>query len=194
MKKNILPLILIIVFIAGIAFAKLLPKKKTTEKAAEKAKQAGKAQKSQPEKDYQEWLQIINKKEPGLCQSDSSQKLVTQYETETGWLTKILCQTFAYQESYVVIYSDAQGENQQILSFTEYMNANQSYENNAPIDPQYYPQDNKFIIFTKGRGVGDCGSIGEYTWNDTNQTAELVEFQIQECDQPLQSPWPTVYP
>jgi len=110
-----------------------------------------------------------------------------------GFLTFILCNTYAYQESFAVIYTDELLDHK-LLSFTAYMTPTETFEDKTPIGLEYDPQAQTFLSYVKGNGSVDCGSIGEYKWNKASKEADLVEYQLQECDKPTQSPWPIVFP
>ena len=61
----------------------------------------------------------------------------------------------------------------------------------------FEPEQNRLTVFSKARGLGDCGSLAEYRW--TGDELELETFLYQECDDTAESfiepaDYPQVYP
>jgi len=68
------------------------------------------------------------------------------------------------------------------------------YDNVAPMELIFDPETNTFSSFTKGRGLGDCGSAGNYSWDDEAQAVEMVEYRMKpECDGEYEE-WPLIFP
>lgn len=58
----------------------------------------------------------------------------------------------------------------------------------------YLPESREFTFHAKGRGLGDCGSSGTYTWNNETKETELAEyFHMSVCDGEYDE-WPQIYP
>ncbi|WP_346289959.1 DUF1176 domain-containing protein [Sphaerothrix gracilis] len=63
--------------------------------------------------------------------------------------------------------------------------------------PFFDTEEQVLTNFTKGRGIGDCGSFARYEWN--GELLELIEYRYRECDSegaPFIEPedYPQVYP
>ena len=61
--------------------------------------------------------------------------------------------------------------------------------------PEYQTQTQSLVLWSKGRGVGDCGSWSRYQWD--NSQFNLVEYREKsECDGVFVQPneYPLVYP
>ncbi len=151
------------------------------------------------ERSYQEWIELITEQEPYLCEGNLPEGLGSgfqKYETTNGELVIVLCYAAAYQSSYVALYSD-DGQNYRILSCPEFLmdNPSEAYDNVAPTELTFDPEINTFLSYTKGRGMGDCGSSGEYLWNDASQSVEMIEYRMKpECDGEYQEEWPLIFP
>lgn len=148
-------------------------------------------------KTRQDWLDIIHRQNPDLCSMHlgveiPEEDLVKQYPLAEGILTVVLCESAAYQQSFVAVYSDRAGQSH-IVFFEEFMDGQERYENQTPTDLEYDPKTKMFATHAKARGAGDCGSAGTYLWDEQAKTAELVAYRYQPCQEPYQNPWPIIY-
>lgn len=147
---------------------------------------------------YNAWIALINHDEPlclGVAEGmlDENNTGFNSYTADSGVITVVLCETFAYQSNYAAVYSDASGNT--VIPFTEYSSSAQSHETKTPIELRFDQDKKTFSSYAKGRGAGDCGSTAEYIWNKDSKTAELTEFRLQECNGgSYEQPWPLIYP
>lgn len=47
--------------------------------------------------------------------------------------------------------------------------------------------------FSKGRGIGDCGSSASYKYDSKNEKFVLIEARLKEACDGLETDWPLVY-
>lgn len=149
-------------------------------------------------KTHAEWIDVINSKTPGLCEKSSSASMsgVHEYQTEKGRLAIVECHTYAYQSSYVAVFTTAQGDHV-ILSFKEYLDYSETVDNQAPMNLLFNEKKKEFTTLTKSRGAADCGSAGVYKFNESAIFAELMKFQLQECNganSTKPDAWPQIFP
>lgn len=56
------------------------------------------------------------------------------------------------------------------------------------------PATNTLGTFSKGRGIGDCGSAATYSWDKYEEKFSLIEARNKEaCDGDIEAEWPIVY-
>ena len=55
------------------------------------------------------------------------------------------------------------------------------------------PATETLSTFSKGRGMGDCGSSAIYKYNNTYDSFALVEARIKDSCDGVDSDWPVVY-
>ncbi|GAA0644991.1 DUF1176 domain-containing protein [Brevundimonas lenta] len=60
------------------------------------------------------------------------------------------------------------------------------------VNPVYYPQTRTLIIFPRGRGLGDCGTITVWTWT-ANGFALTEERTMGDCQGMPPDQWPTTW-
>ncbi|QQE65679.1 hypothetical protein GFS31_23670 [Leptolyngbya sp. BL0902] len=112
-------------------------------------------------------------------------------------LVQVLCAHAAYQSVYAyaavfpdgtlepltldVFYPDGAGDFQRASEATVGGIVN--------FDPSY----DELTVFSKARGLGDCGSFAVYRW--TGQALDLETYRYQDCtDTPERAPHPATYP
>lgn len=103
------------------------------------------------------------------------------YETENGRLIILACDYFAYQNNYVAIYWHEQGY--EILSFDIPDDSEEDgwQTTQTPIGLSYLPEDQIFTRHEKSRGLGDCGFVATYIWDETERSADFLEWEFTEC-------------
>ncbi|WP_099240063.1 DUF1176 domain-containing protein [Synechococcus sp. BDU 130192] len=149
-----------------------------------------------------------NREELGLCQEFRFESELTEAASnvyrvgEDEYLVHLVCGSTAYQllQNYFLYRRDEdqfdltplpityfyQDTDQQLIKETEVTRAGYS---------EYDPSSQTISIFTKGRGLGDCGSLGFYQFTGTDLS--LNRFLLKdECDGNYIEPinYPQVYP
>jgi len=96
-------------------------------------------------------------------------------------LVEVYCWRAAYQAGSIFLaVNPAQPEKARLLKFQWWSNKrlNSVY---SLTEPDFDPAAKTLKSFHKGRGVGDCGSIGEWKWSKGN--FDLTRFWHKEnCD------------
>jgi hypothetical protein len=118
------------------------------------------------------------------------------------YLVEIMCFLAAYQGNYQYFLYKINAGNVTIqpLYFQEFIRDNNQKINLKNIrslggSPSYDPQTQVLTIYTKGRGLADCGSFSQYQWEQSR--FELKEYRLKsECDGNYLEPenYPQVYP
>lgn len=111
-----------------------------------------------------------------------------------AYLAEVLCFMAAYQGSYdYVLYKDGQAKRLPFRVFDE--NGEELQVKNLGGLPTYDPTSKTLEIATKGRGLGDCGSLAQYKFENNN--FKLIEYRAKnECDGEYIEPdqYPLVFP
>ena len=117
-------------------------------------------------------------------------------------LVQLQCYLAAYQGVYeYYLYSETtQGVQVKPLMFAGYIpndSGNFELQETRILAglPDYNPEEKLLSIFTKGRGLGDCGTFAEYRL--VKEKFELQEYRVKlECDGNYIDPteYPLVYP
>jgi hypothetical protein len=96
-------------------------------------------------------------------------------------LVEVYCWRAAYQAgSIFLVANPAQPEKARLLRFQWWSNK-RLISVYSLTEPDFDPATKTLKSFHKGRGVGDCGSIGEWTWGNGN--FNLKRFWHKEpCD------------
>jgi hypothetical protein len=134
-----------------------------------------------------------NLNELGVCQGDidleaSRQGSEVYRVGEQTYLVQLMCFLAAYQGSYeYYLYREtASGIEVKPLTFTVFeptesgqMRATQTRFVGGL--PDYNPEQQRLTVFTKFRGLGDCGAFAQYRFEENE--FDLLEYRIkQECD------------
>ena len=61
-------------------------------------------------------------------------------------------------------------------------------DNNVLINSDYTPENGQLSYFAKGRGIGDCGGIGNYAWTGTGFALTTLSA-MGECRQLPSDDW-----
>lgn len=91
-----------------------------------------------------------------------------------------------------------QGNKAQLLKFEQWMRGEQRsagrFETKAEelINAEFVPADMQIIFFSKGRGIGDCGSGGGYTW-DGSRFRMTAYRELDECRGVPEDFWLTLW-
>jgi hypothetical protein len=118
-----------------------------------------------------------------------------------GYVAEVTCFLAAYQANFTVVY--VAPERATVLPLPLYD------ETGAVLDPEATnfggllmdddPTDRRFAIFSKSRGMGDCGSWSLYEVS-AGAAARAVEVRMRGCEMelpdelPPPQEWPVVYP
>lgn len=142
-----------------------------------------------------------------LCQGDIDQSISRDSSSvyrlkENQYLVEILCFLGAYQGNYQYFFYQLNDANSPInpLSFQEFrQNKSNDFRVKSSVNiggiPDYHQENKILTIYTKGRGLADCGSFAKYQWQDAQ--FELLEYRVKEqCDGNYLEPenYPQIYP
>jgi hypothetical protein len=96
-------------------------------------------------------------------------------------LVEVYCWRAAYQAgSMFLVLEPARPEKARLMRFQWWSNK-KLISLYSVTEPDFDPRTKMLKSFHKGRGVGDCGSIGEWKWNKGN--FDLTRFWHKEpCD------------
>ncbi|MEC4806710.1 MAG: DUF1176 domain-containing protein [Jaaginema sp. PMC 1079.18] len=149
--------------------------------------------------DNREELQVCD----GTIETEASQDFSETYAIAPNQaLVQVLCFLAAYQGAYqYYLYTETDnGIEITPLELTSYIaeeNGEYTAMNSRDIGglPTYNTNDGTLTIFSKGRGLGDCGTWAQYQLKEN--TFELVEYRAKgDCDGNYVEPeaYPQVYP
>jgi hypothetical protein len=142
-----------------------------------------------------------------LCQGEMDQSISNDSSSiyklkEDQYLVEILCFFGAYQGNYQYFLYQINDSQPTIslLSFQELTkNKNNDFRVKSSINiggiPDYNEENKILTVYTKGRGLADCGSFAKYQWQDSQ--FELREYRVKEkCDGNYIAPenYPKIYP
>jgi hypothetical protein len=159
-----------------------------------------------PSRDPLEYL-YNNLDELDVCQGDidleaSRQGSEVYRVDEQTDLVQLMCFLAAYQGSYeYYLYREtASGVEVEPLTLTVFEPTESGQMKPTQTRfvgglPDYNPERQLLTVFTKFRGLGDCGAFAQYRFE--NDEFELLEYRVkQECDGNYVEPeqYPQVYP
>jgi hypothetical protein len=142
-----------------------------------------------------------------LCEGEIDSSLSQDYSSvyplnNREYLVEILCFLGAYQGNYQYFLYTVKGQGVEIkpLSFQEFSKDKTDkfkLKDSRSIGgvPSYDEESKILTVYTKGRGLADCGSLAQYKWEDTK--FKLLEYRIKEkCDGNYLEPenYPKIYP
>ena len=118
------------------------------------------------------------------------------------YIVEILCFLGAYQGNYQYFLYSIKGQEVEIkpLFFQEF-NKDKADKfklkdsRNIGGLPSYDEESKILTVYTKGRGLADCGNFAQYKWEDSK--FKLLEYRIKEkCDGNYLEPenYPKIYP
>lgn len=135
---------------------------------------------------------------PGDCDpADNPQTDAVYIDPLAGGdiLVSVLCTMGAYNENRSFFTVDpARPDQPRPVDFPtpEPRSADAPAINNTLTNGEFNPESGMLGFFSKGRGIGDCGSSGMYAW--TGSTFELVEYRaMHECRGVPEAFWPTLW-
>lgn len=131
------------------------------------------------------------------CAEDDNPALELQpasWRLKPGMLLwSIPCGAGAYNFSSLWLVTDEAGGDAKPAPFQNYPGAYANAENEALlINAEYAPETRTLNAFSKGRGLGDCGSDETWVWDGAalRQSEAVV---MGECQGVSPSDWPTVW-
>jgi len=98
---------------------------------------------------------------------------------------------FAGAYNFTQLYFFQRRDDLQLIFFADYYDGWSG--TNQLFNSDFDPKTGRLGAFYKGRGIGDCGSTGQWVWSDTS--FKLVEFSAwPDCDNGKGSDdWPILY-
>jgi len=150
---------------------------------------------SSPQKSKDDILKIVYSKEQEiqLCDGQLDQAVSSESSSvyplnNQDYLVEVLCFMGAYQGNYEYILYQNKDNNLTIkpLLFKSFTVDNQGEFNSNSVKSlagiSNYNSEKKILnIYTKDRGLGDCGSTSQYQWK--NDQFELIEYRAKpQCD------------
>lgn len=123
------------------------------------------------------------------------------YRTGDRALVELQCARAAYQSVYAFVALQPDGTVQSLPLEVFYPDESGQFERTSETTvgglASFDPETSVLTVFSKARGLGDCGSLAEYRW--TGDALELATFRYQACgDSPEESidpaDFPQVYP
>jgi hypothetical protein len=124
--------------------------------------------------------------------------IVLFYLEDGQYLVQVLCHSTAYQGVYEYYLSQPKILRPLVFdSVDSNLETRDKLLKTRPLVgiPDYDTNTQSLIIWSKARGIGDCGSWAKYTWNDSQFF--LVEYREKsDCDGVFIEPnnYPLVYP
>ncbi|MGG6240537.1 DUF1176 domain-containing protein [Nodosilinea sp. AN01ver1] len=133
----------------------------------------------------------------GFYQPEVAEAESQVYRLGDRALVELQCATAAYQSVYAYVAVQPDGSLQPLTLDLFYPSEAGPFERTS--EPtvggltSFDPETGLLTVFSKARGVGDCGSLAEYRW--TGNELELATFRYQECsDSPGEFVEPADYP
>ncbi len=137
----------------------------------------------------------------GFFQPEAATESRVYIVAEDRALVEIVCAYSAYQLVYTYGVYEAGGEWRSLPLDVFYPNESGEFVRTSETTvgglANFDPAQEQLTVFSKARGLGDCGSLADYRW--TGDTLELETYRYQECgDSPDDIPEelldPTNYP
>ncbi len=154
------------------------------------------------------WQYLYSSREElELCEGDIepsvSQDISSVYRiNEQQYLVEFLCFLGAYQGNYEYLLYDTTptGVKVKSLSFDVFEPNGSGKFTSTNVSsisglPDYEPEKQLLTVFTKYRGLADCGSLAKYKWEESE--FKLLEYRVKEkCDGTYLEPdqYSQVYP
>jgi len=215
MSKKIIVLLVVLVFLlfAGLAVLLLLdvnmadfrPANKSAQEEIEKYQASLPSKENDSKENRQAWRDHLNwsdQCEQGelddFLPADFKQLNFYSLSDEDEYLVQIMCFLGAYQGTYEFVYFNEKTRESKPLSFNNYYQENgvvgQATETSLCGDPAF--SDGVLTSFCKGRGLGDCGHVYEYKFDDEKKELETVEVKVEEkCEGNYdRDSWEVIYP
>lgn len=133
----------------------------------------------------------------GFFQADVAAAESQVYPLGDRALVEVLCAHAAYQSAYAyaVVFPDGTLEPLTLDVFypDEAGNFQRVSESTVGGLTTFDPSQGELTVFSKARGIGDCGSFATYRW--TGQALDLETYRYQDCTEtPETAPDPASYP
>nr|WP_242024209.1 DUF1176 domain-containing protein [Nodosilinea sp. FACHB-13] len=143
--------------------------------------------------DQVESLDLCN----GLYQPEVAQAESRVYRLDDRALVELVCANAAYQSVYAYVAYQPDGSWQPLSLDVFYPDETgqfvRSSEGTVGGLATFDPDQELLTVFSKARGIGDCGSLADYRWSGGE--LELETFRYQECsDLPGEVVEPADYP
>nr|WP_242024746.1 DUF1176 domain-containing protein [Leptolyngbya sp. FACHB-60] len=148
--------------------------------------------------DQVESLDLCN----GFYQPEAAQAESRVYRVGDRALVELVCANAAYQSVYAYVAYQPDGSWQPLSLDVFYPDETGQFvrasEGTVGGLATFDPEQALLTVFSKARGIGDCGSLADYRWSGGE--LELETFRYQECsDSPeenLVEPanYPQIYP
>lgn len=129
----------------------------------------------------------------GVCEGEIDQNVAQKFSkvypiSEGNYLVEILCFLGAYQGNYeYLLYTrKADGISLKTLAFDifEIDDAGKITKKQTPSIgglTEFIPEKQELTLLTKYRGLGDCGALAKYQWQQ--EEFKLLEYRIKDkCD------------
>jgi hypothetical protein len=138
----------------------------------------------------------------GFYQPEVAEAESQVYRLDDRALVEVICARAAYQLVYAYGVYQPDGTLQPLQLDVFYPTETGLFERTS--EPtvgglaRFDPEQNLLTVFSKARGLGDCGSLADYRWTGTE--LELETFRYQECsDNPAEEfvepgDYPQIYP
>jgi hypothetical protein len=143
---------------------------------------------------------IVNhlKKCPYGSQAEALQKSEFFRAGNKKYIVQIMCNLGAYQGAYeYYLLTESAGQTQsKPLNLLKIGERGEKLVDNLLVGyPTYDLSKKELTVFTKSRGIGDCGSFGRYQFESDRFTAKEIRVK-SECDGKYVEPgkYPKVYP
>ncbi|MGB7444538.1 MAG: DUF1176 domain-containing protein [Coleofasciculaceae cyanobacterium] len=148
-----------------------------------------------------------NAKRLGICEDnfdpEAAETESSLYQVgEKKYLVQLMCFMAAYQGAYeyLLLTQTPNGLEAQPLTLTRFEEDSTGKLQKTDARSiggltEYDPEKQLLTVFTKYRGIGDCGSLAQYKFSEDQ--LQLVEYKAkQECDGNYVEPdeYPQVYP
>ncbi|MBD1874554.1 DUF1176 domain-containing protein [Nodosilinea sp. FACHB-131] len=137
----------------------------------------------------------------GFYQPEVAQAESRVYRTGDRALVELVCANAAYQSVYAYVAYQPDGAWQPLSLDVFYPDETgqfvRSSEGTVGGLATFDPDQELLTVFSKARGVGDCGSLADYRWSGSE--LELETFRYQECSDSAEefvepADYPQVYP
>lgn len=138
----------------------------------------------------------------GFYQPEVAQANSRVYRQDDRALVELVCANAAYQSVYAYVAYQPDGSWQPLSLDVFYPDETgqlvRSSESTVAGLVTFDPEQELLTVFSKARGIGDCGSLADYRW--TGGELALETFRYQECsDSPEENfvepaDYPQVYP
>lgn len=131
-------------------------------------------------------------------QSEALQKSEFFRVGDKKYIIQVICNLGAYQGAYeYYLLTESAGQIQsKPLDLLKIGERGSKEVNNSLVGyPTYDSLKKELTVFTKSRGIGDCGSFGRYKFENDRFTAKEIRVK-SECDGKYVEPakYPKVYP